>query len=348
MKKVIQKISFTILAAALMAPACLLAQKNNKDKEVKEEKEVKEQKKETEQIIITRKGNIDEKIVVEVIGDKVIVNGKEVKDDKDGEVTVRRHQVRSYRGNTSLQTWNDGYFDQFSDYNDQLRTFTMDENRAMLGVNTDQGDNGAEIQSITKESAAEKAGLKKGDIITKVGDQKIETPDDLTKAIHDHKPGDKVSITYLREKKEQKVTAELGKWESIILYGNTNTLVTIPRVPPVPRVPSVSRLTDRSFGQTWNWSGTGPKLGISVQDAEDGKGVNVIEVDEDGNAAKAGIEEDDIITEVDGKAVNSTDEIAKLIKESKDKVSVKIKLLRNGKTENIEVKIPRKLKTAEL
>ena len=73
----------------------------------------------------------------------------------------------------------------------------------------------------------------------------------------------------------------------------------------------------------WNWSGSGPKLGISVQDTENGKGVNVIDVDGDGNAAKAGIKEDDIITEVDGKAVNSADEIAKMIKESKDKSSVR-------------------------
>ena len=55
-----------------------------------------------------------------------------------------------------------------------------------------------------------------------------------------------------------------------------------------------------------------------------------------------------MITEVDGKAVNSTDEIAKIIRESKDKVSVKMKLLRNGKTETVEVKIPRQLKTADL
>ena len=60
------------------------------------------------------------------------------------------------------------------------------------------------------------------------------------------------------------------------------------------------------------------------------------------------IEEDDIITEVDGKAVNSADEIAKVMKESKDKVSVKMKLIRKGKTETVDVKIPKKLKTADL
>ena len=44
-------------------------------------------------------------------------------------------------------------------------------------------------------------------------DKKVDDPDDLTKLIRSHKPGDKVNITYLRDKKEQKVTAELGKWK---------------------------------------------------------------------------------------------------------------------------------------
>ena len=54
-----------------------------------------------------------------------------------------------------------------------------------------------------------------------------------------------------------------------------------------------------------------------------------------------------MITEVDGKAVNSADEIAKIIRESKDKASIMLKLQRAGKTMNIELKIPRLLKTAD-
>ena len=342
MKQFIKKISFTLLAAIILAPASLMAQKEDKEKDAKE-------KKEAEQIIITRKGNKDEKIIVEVNGDKVIVNGKEIKDDKDGDVTVRRHKIKD--------VWafgeDDNYMEQMKNHNNQMKVLNeqmqllnMDENRAMLGVTTDNADNGAEIQTVSKESAAEKAGLKKGDIITKIDDKKIETPDDLTEAIQDHKPGDKVSITYFRDKKEQKVSAELGKWKGARAYNFRNDGQNFNmdfEMPPIPAVPHVA-----PFGQTWNWSGGGPKLGISVQDTEDGKGVNVIEVDEDGNAAKAGIKEEDIITEVEGKAVNSADEIAKLMKENKGKVSVKVRLLRKGKSETVEVKIPRKLKTAEL
>lgn len=115
----------------------------------------------------------------------------------------------------------------------------------------------------------------------------------------------------------------------------------MPKIREMPRVMAPN-------GQNWSWSGGTPKLGLSVQDTDDGKGVKVIEVDNESNAEKAGIKEDDIITEVDGKAVNSTDEIAKIIRESKEKVSVMIKLQRSGKTQNIEVKMPRKIKTADL
>ncbi len=338
MKQLTKKFFFTILAAAFLAPVALLAQ-DDKDKE--KEKELKA-KKEGEQIIITRKGDKDQKTIIEVQGDKVIVNGKEVKEgDNDGDVTVRRHKIKdvwAYGGNAFSQSWNEGLGNRFNMFNEN-------ENKAMLGVTTEQADNGVEIQSITKESGAEKAGLKKGDVITKIDNKKIESPDELSETIQDHKPGDKVTVTFLRDKKEQKVTAELGKYKGVRAFTmapgqNFNFDLGDMGDMYAPKITTP--------GMNWSWSGGGPKLGVSVQDTEDGKGVNVIDVDEDGNAAKAGIKENDIITEVDGKAVNSADEIAKMIKESRNKGSVKIKLIRNGKTETVEVKIPKKLKSADL
>ena len=52
----------------------------------------------------------------------------------------------------------------------------MDENRAMLGVVTEEAENGVKVIEITDESAAKKAGIKEGDIITKVGDTKLKIP----------------------------------------------------------------------------------------------------------------------------------------------------------------------------
>ena len=65
-------------------------------------------------------------------------------------------------------------------------------------------------------------------------------------------------------------------------------------------------------------------------------------------AAKAGLKESDVITEIGGKKIINTDEARNELKENKDKTSYSIKALRNGKPMTFEVKIPKKLKTANL
>ena len=52
-----------------------------------------------------------------------------------------------------------------------------------------------------------------------------------------------------------------------------------------------------------------PKLGIKAQDAEDGKGVNILEVEDSSAAFKAGLKKGDIILQFDGAEVNSTNEL---------------------------------------
>lgn len=349
MKKNWFKISFFSLAFSVLVPASLLAQEE--EKETKEKKD----KKEVEQIIITKKGDGQEKIVVEIVGDKVTINGKPVDEykDKDGNVTIRRNNMNfDYHGLLDLartpkaNLWKGGEGGNFEFFNE-------DANRAMLGVTTEKTENGVKINSVTKESAAEKMGLKEGDIITKVDDKSIADPDDLSKVIREHKPGDKVKVTYKRDKKEQTATAELSKWKGVNAWsfgpgqnfnldlGDMNFEKIMPDIQTVPR------LTE-PYMHYYGLAGNRPKLGLSVQDTDDGKGVKVIEVDEESNAAKAGIKENDIITEVDGAAVKGTDDMVKMIKESKDKTSIMVKLQRDGKTQNIEVKMPRKIKTADL
>jgi len=339
MKQIMKKLSFTLLALRVMAPATLLAQEG-KDKDEKN-------KKEAEQIIITRKGNSDGKLVIELNGDKVMVNGKEYDKNKDEDITILRNKIKdvwAYGGGTQVYTTK-----PFQSYNNFLGNYS--EDRAMLGVTTEKKNEGVAIIEITKESAAEKAGLKKGDIITSIDGKKIEDPDDLSKAIRDHKPGDKVAVSFIRDKKEQKITAELTSWKGVMVYSgtpnfnfNVDDLKLDRFFPNGIETPRAGAGTLNQFRSTF---GT-PRLGISIQDAEDGKGVKVLEVDEDGNAAKAGLKEDDVITEIDGKAINSVDEMARAVRDNKDKISVKMKYLRNGKTETVDLKIPRRLKTADL
>lgn len=332
--------AFTI-AAALLAPVALFAQ-DDKEKTKTTEKTIQKEKKDVQQITIVRKNGQEGKMTIEINGDNVTINGKSLEEYKkeNGDVTVRLNKLKDVEFLTRVPnatgTWN-------FNGDEHMNLFREESNRAMLGVTTDKTDKGAEINSITKESAAEKLGLKEGDVITKVDDKKIESPDELSAAIKAHKPGDKVTITYLRDNKEMKGTAELGTWKSQNFkmdMGDMNWEKVMPKVQSMPRV--------NPYGQLFSYNGNTPKLGLSVQDTDDGKGVKVINVENESNASKAGIKKDDVVLEVDGKSINSTDEMVKAMKDNKEKVSVMFKVNRSGKTQNVEVKMPRAIKTKDL
>ncbi len=311
-----------LLAFAAM-PTALFAQSDKQ-----------EEKQGSEQILILRdKSKTNSKLTIVVDGDKVTVNGKDAKEGQTDGVTVFH--------NKSMETYT------WPSYNGTFQDMYVSgtANRAMLGVTTEKSEKGAKIKSITKESGAEKASLKPGDIITRVDDKKIETPDALSLAIRDRKPGDKVTVAYLRDNKEQKVTVELSKWRGVSSSSfNTNNLNLDNNV----RIRGNAALSDGSRSYSLSTISSTPKLGLSVQDTDDGKGVKVLSVDKETNAEKAGIKENDVITEVDGKPVNGTDDITKIIRDSKTKISVPMKIERNGRSQVIEVRMPRKVKTADL
>ncbi|MCU7551087.1 PDZ domain-containing protein [Chitinophagaceae bacterium LB-8] len=336
-----------LLAGAILvsAPASLLAQDNTKDK-------VKNT--DVEQIIITRKGDDSKKTVIEIQGDKVMINGKNVNDIKDGEISVRlkkvkdmdalvEDKVRRAEERARRAENMDMNFDFDFDDNGNMSFFHADSNRAMLGVMTDTSAKGAVVKSVTKESAAEKAGLKVGDIITSIDNKKVESPADVTENVRKHKPGDKISLSILRDGKKQNLNAELGKWQGVTIT-TRGFRMKQPVMPPNP--PGVDEMP--FFYKEGYMGGNGPKLGISIQDSEDGKGVKVLDVDEESNAAKAGIKEGDVITRINDKEIKSVDEVAREVRQNRDKTSLNFQILRKGKTQNIEVKIPRKLKTADL
>jgi serine protease Do len=352
MKQYFLKIS-GLAALVLMLHAAAFAQ----DNETRDTLEVKGSHGNNETIIIKSRDDKDVKLNVEIKDGKVFINGKPVEDFKDDAVTIRR--MRSMDGDNG---WLLGDEDQAQVYENMVgprspfrsrtKTFiynSSDTNRAFLGVSShkDEDVDGAKVEHVTQGSAAEKAGLKKGDLITRVNDIKISDPEDLTDAVHKFKPQDKVSITYKRDGKEEKATASLGRAKSTY---NFNYNYTMPKMenfrfkvaPPVMDLDGMPRAYSFSYGERR------PKLGIKAQDTEDGKGVKVLDIDEDSPADKAGIKEGDIILDFDGKAVNSAAELADQARASKDKNDFKITLTHDGKSQTVNVKIPKKLKTAEL
>lgn len=61
---------------------------------------------------------------------------------------------------------------------------------------------GVLVRAVNKGSAAEKAGFKAGDVITKVGDRRISNPRDISNALREAPSGKPLAITITRDRKE--------------------------------------------------------------------------------------------------------------------------------------------------
>jgi serine protease Do len=339
MKQYVLKLS-GLAALVLLLNSFVLAQ--NEKPEADKGKILKEKLdkgKDGDEIVIRRKGKKDVKVTVEIKGDQIYVNGKPVTEFEDADVVVKKMKIPFfvYDGDEMTTIAPRSPFRGGWSYSDDGEMMNMDNAKtAFLGVTWDDVDNGAKITEVTKESAAEKAGLKKGDIITKIGDTKIGEGE-LADVIHKYKPGEEVAITYLRDGKEQKVTATLRMQKAMKIKSFN---MTMPKMNENFNFNNGDNVYSYSFGR--------PRLGIKAQDLEEGKGAKVLDVDDESPAEKAGIKEGDIINEFEGKPVENAEDLSKLAHENKEKYSYKIKLTRDGKSQEVEVKIPRKLKTADL
>ena len=325
-------------------------------KEGKSIKNNKEDKKENGELT-------EERVNVLIDGDKIIINGEEVAEDDPringqgkNRVILKRMIApdKNSKGNKLIEG-------KPLDMNiDDVLAFATpaQNNAAFLGVLSEDNELGAKINEVSKGSPAEKAGLKKDDIITNVNDEKITGPKDLYDAIGKYKPSEKVQISILKDGAKTKLTVELAKnVPQSFSYTTPNGGMTIEPnwVPNAPRgrgnngmqrfgfeLPQMPELNN-IFGNIEK-----PKLGISVEDVEENEGVKISSVSENSPAAKAGLKEDDIITDVNDKKVKDVDGIKPIIKGATEGTVFKFNITRNGKKTVVEVKIPKKLKTADL
>jgi serine protease Do len=292
--------------------------------------------KEEKQIIIND-GKKTETLNVQVDGDKVTINGVPAENWKDGDLEkLNNKKIKvQVHGKNGME---------FSMPDFEVETEVKMGNGAFLGVMTEKADKGVKVTEVTKESAAAKAGLQNSDIITKINDTQIETSTDLVNAIHSFKPDSKINITFLRDNKEKTTSAVLGKRkETDIKTFKMNGGDFNFHMPNMPQM-------ERSFPFEYhnNNGGGKPRLGIEIQDLEEGSGVKVTDVDNDMAAGKSGLKEDDIITELNSKEVKSVDDLRAKLKELKEGEAFKVGIKRNGKSQTIDIKYPKRLKTANL
>lgn len=69
--------------------------------------------------------------------------------------------------------------------------------------------NGIYVIEVSADGAAYEAGLKAGDVITQVDGKKIEKFGELQEMMVSHRPGDKITVTYIRDKKVHTATLTL-------------------------------------------------------------------------------------------------------------------------------------------
>ena len=298
-----------------------------------------------------RKTRKQKRVTVMVDGDNVTINGKPVDKMTDDDIRVLRGNADHLRtiapfihGKINGDFGNGSSID--GNFNMPMEDFDMmiDDkkmNKALLGVTTEKNEKGAVITGVSKESAAEKAGLQKGDIITKINEDKIENSDDLIQAIGKNKPQDKVVVTYIRDGKTKNAEAILGKnnmqIERVFKWNDMDNMAE----EIAPMMPE--RLNRKMFLRN-----TKPRMGLKIQDVDDGNGVKVLEVEDNTPAAKAGLLKDDIITEINGDIIKSVDDLKEKTSNVKEGDIYKMKYSRRGNIENVELKFPKKLKTADL
>jgi serine protease Do len=181
--------------------------------------------------------------------------------------------------------------------------------------------NGLYVQNVAKGGAAESAGIKGGDIITKIEGKTIYSSSDLQERVARLRPGDKVKITYKREGKEKDVNLTLKAEEDAKAKGGEDG-------------PSASAT------EIFN------KLGASFIPATDARkkelgvssGVVVTQVHRGGVFEYFGVEKGLVITEVNGKAVNSVDDVESALSATRRNI-VRIKgVPQRGNT--VELNVP--------
>jgi putative serine protease PepD len=74
-----------------------------------------------------------------------------------------------------------------------------DVQHAYLGVSIAAGTGGVALTEVRPGTPAERAGLQQGDVITSIDGQKVSDPTSLSEAIDAKQPGDKITLTYLRD-----------------------------------------------------------------------------------------------------------------------------------------------------
>ena len=204
---------------------------------------------------------------------------------------------------------------------------------------------GVGVTQVIKDSPAEKAGLRKDDVLLRFDGESVTSTRKLSRLVGESSADQTVRITISRSGAEQEVSATLAKPRMADLLGASIR-------------DDVFKSIEKSFPEmnSKDWpqaqSGDGPfvfsiganrRIGVSTQNltkqladyfgAKDG-GVLVTSVSENTPAAKAGLRAGDVITAIDGEKVDSAGDITRAINK-KQEGEISLTVLRDRSTKTI-------------
>ena len=155
---------------------------------------------------------------------------------------------------------------------------------------------GIYVDKVVEDGAAADAGLQKGDVLTHIDGQKVKQFGELQAIIAQKRPGDKVKITYLRNKKEKTTTLTLKNEQ-----GNTkvvkNADVDVLGIDVRPITDSQKKQLEISYG------------------------LEVLKVN-GGKMKEAGVPKGFIIQVVNDQPMRSFDDLQQVVKDAKDQMLV--------------------------
>ena len=229
------------------------------------------------------------------------------------------------------------------------------------------------VKSVEEGSAAEKAGIKEGDVILRYQGEAVLSAAQLARLVRETPGGRTVSVEVSREGAPQKLSATLAEGrDRVHVFDNDfevpvpplaemAPLPEMPEMPEPPRMPKLPRTPKPPDAFHWDNDGgpgnflfrdlgRGPrKLGIQYQEIDGQlaqyfklageRGVLVTSVEADGPAGKAGLKAGDVILKFDGKAVKAGDDLRDEVRRAEGGKEVTVTVQRDGRAVDMKVQL---------
>jgi serine protease Do len=177
----------------------------------------------------------------------------------------------------------------------QIQAVT-DEIAESLGL---QSSKGALVAGVVKESPAETAGFKTGDVIITFDGREVSESRRLPRMVAETDVGKKVGVVVWRNGKRETLSVQLGELEKV----DQAALTT-------PEKDTPSEKGGRAFEELGlSLSPLNPELASRFDLEEDVTGLVVVSVDQDSNASEKGLSPGDIIVEINQEKVRTLEEV---------------------------------------